>query len=356
MHFRDSGHKKELLFGTFNQDQSCLAVGTIDGFKIFNCEPFTKAFEFTDGGGVGIVEMLFCTSLVAVVGSGDQPTSSPRKLKILNTSNHSTICELNFVSSILAVKMNKKRMVVVMETKIHVYDVGTMKILHTIDTATNSHGIAALCPGDASYVAYPGTRGDVLIFDALNLSTVGVVEQAHKGCITCLAFSDDGSFLATTSDKGTVVRVFRMPEAVKAYEFRRGSYPARIYSLAFSRDASLLCVCSDSGTVHLFRLEKSFVSAPQTGTSPTSNYLAYLPEMVGSMWSPVRASAQVKIPTPNVPCLVAINATNDELMAVTAEGFFYNYGIDTQSGECKMLGEHTLFESKSEEVSAAYLE
>jgi hypothetical protein len=29
--------------------------------------------------------MLFCTSLVAVVGAGDQPTSSPRRLQIINT-------------------------------------------------------------------------------------------------------------------------------------------------------------------------------------------------------------------------------------------------------------------------------
>ena len=67
-------------------------------------------------------------------------------------------------------------------------------------------------------------------------------------------------------------------------------------------------------------------------------------------------------------------------MAVTAEGFFYVYKLDTAAGgECKMLstylpkpvidhricpleadrfslGENTLFESQSEEVGASYLE
>jgi autophagy-related protein 18 len=90
-----------------------------------------------------------------------QPTFSPRKLRILNThsAHQQTICELNFVSSILAVKLNMKRMIVVMETKIHVYDINTLKILHSIDTVTNPEGLAALCPGDNSYVAYPGTKG-----------------------------------------------------------------------------------------------------------------------------------------------------------------------------------------------------
>lgn len=34
---------------------------------------------------IGIVEMLFCTSLVAIVGAGDQPAFSPRRLQIINT-------------------------------------------------------------------------------------------------------------------------------------------------------------------------------------------------------------------------------------------------------------------------------
>lgn len=39
----------------------------------------------TVAGGTGIVEMLFCTSLVALVGAGEQPAFSPRQLQIINT-------------------------------------------------------------------------------------------------------------------------------------------------------------------------------------------------------------------------------------------------------------------------------
>lgn len=38
-----------------------------------------------DDGAASIVEMLFCTSLVAVVGAGDKPSASPRRLQIVNT-------------------------------------------------------------------------------------------------------------------------------------------------------------------------------------------------------------------------------------------------------------------------------
>jgi hypothetical protein len=42
--------------------------------------------------------MLFCTSLVAYVGAGEQPALTPRKLTVMNTSNEEAIQHLSFVS------------------------------------------------------------------------------------------------------------------------------------------------------------------------------------------------------------------------------------------------------------------
>lgn len=113
-----------------------------------------------DDGARSIVEMLFCTSLLALVGAADQPQSSPRKLQIVNTKvrgqtesecsrvigvftpqqRGSTICELLFPNSILAVKMNRKTLVVVLETEIYIYDISNMKLLHVIETTPNPEG------------------------------------------------------------------------------------------------------------------------------------------------------------------------------------------------------------------------
>lgn len=73
-------------------DCSCLSVGTRTGYKIYTCDPFGKCYgkskntDFIQGsGGIGIAEMLFCTSLIALVGAGEHPSFSPRKLQIINT-------------------------------------------------------------------------------------------------------------------------------------------------------------------------------------------------------------------------------------------------------------------------------
>ena len=58
-----------------------------------------------------IAEMLECTSLMAFVGAGEQPSLTPRKLTLMNTTTQSVIQDLSFPSSVLAVRINRKRCV-----------------------------------------------------------------------------------------------------------------------------------------------------------------------------------------------------------------------------------------------------
>jgi len=95
----------------FNQDASCLALGSSRGYSIFNTHPFRPSLH-ESVGGVGIVEMLYCTSLLALVGAGDQAGFSPRCLKIWNTKRQASLFDVAFVSKIVAVRLNRRRLVV----------------------------------------------------------------------------------------------------------------------------------------------------------------------------------------------------------------------------------------------------
>lgn len=53
---------------------------------------------------------------------------------------NSTICELTFPTSILGMKLNRKRLVVILEDQIYLYDISNMKLIHTVDTSPNPHG------------------------------------------------------------------------------------------------------------------------------------------------------------------------------------------------------------------------
>jgi len=239
--------------------------------------------------------MLFCTSLIALVGAADQPSSSPRKLQIVNTKRQSMICELLFPSSILAVKLNRKTLVVVLEVEIYIYDISTMRLMHVIETSPNPNAICALSPSsDPSYLAYPSptpsptastssasapassststapaASGDVLIFDTRLLAVTNIV-RAHKAPLAHISLNSTGTLLATASEKGTVIRVFSVPAAERLYEFRRGVRGARIYCITFNAVSTLLAVSSATDTVHIFKLKGGGEAERKRSAPPSS--------------------------------------------------------------------------------------
>ncbi|CAO1622484.1 unnamed protein product [Sympodiomycopsis kandeliae] len=429
-----NAHKasNDLLSVNFNQDASCVAVGTRSGYSITNCEPFGKVYS-KNVGPVSIVEMLFCTSLVAIVGTTDSgPSASPRRLQIVNTKRQSTICELLFPTTILAVKLNRRRLVVVLEDEIYIYDISNMKLLHTIETSPNPQAICALSPcSEPCYLAYPSpvpsptspfsgnsnaqSPGDIMIFDLLSLQVSNII-QAHKTPISHLAINSTGTLLASASDKGTVVRVFSVPGAQMIGQYRRGAYPARIYSISFNAVSTLLSVSSDTETVHIFKLNNGISGAPGSsassrpsltavatgGSSPSfgsedgsesgagreggggyealiddkkkagglkgsfrkrsaalgrfasSSVGGYLPSTLSSMWEPQRDFAHLKLPTPGVSSVIAISPTTPQVMVCTSEGWFYTYSIDLEKGgEGSLLKQYSLLDGGNSGSGAA---
>lgn len=95
--------------------------------------------------------------------------------------------------------------------------------------------------------------GDVMLFDANEMQEIKVI-PAHQAPLSCIAMNNEGTLLATASEKGTVIRVFALPSAQKLYQFRRGSMPSRIHCMSFNATSTLLCVSSATDTVHIFRL------------------------------------------------------------------------------------------------------
>ena len=204
------------------------------------------------------------------------------------TQRASVICELTFPSAVLAVRLNRKRLAVVLEDEIYLYDISNMSLLYTAPTSPNPSAICTLSPSsDNCYMAYPlpkpredepgkrpahapplstyvaQTSGQVLVFDTLSLKAVNVIE-AHRSPLSCIAVNSDGTLLATASETGTIIRVFSVPRGEKLYQFRRGTYPSTIYSMSFNLSSTLLCVSSTSDTVHIFRL------GPPAGQGPSA--------------------------------------------------------------------------------------
>ncbi|XP_016361514.1 WD repeat domain phosphoinositide-interacting protein 2 isoform X1 [Sinocyclocheilus anshuiensis] len=346
----------QLLFANFNQDNTSLAVGTKSGYKFFSLSSVDKLeqiYECTDTEDVCIVERLFSSSLVAIVS-----LKAPRKLKVCHFKKGTEICNYSYSNTILAVKLNRQRLIVCLEESLYIHNIRDMKVLHIIrETPPNPSGLCALSiSNDNCYLAYPGsaTIGEVQVFDTVNLRAANMI-PAHDSPLAALAFDAGGTKLATASEKGTVIRVFSIPEGQKLFEFRRGvKRCVSICSLAFSMEGLYLSASSNTETVHIFKLEtQREKSVPQEEPTTWTGYFGkvlmasttYLPAHVTEMFSQGRAFATVRLPFSghkNI-CALAIIQKIPRLLVAAADGYLYLYNLDPQEGgECTLMKQHKL--------------
>uniref|UniRef100_A0A1D2A4A7 WD repeat domain phosphoinositide-interacting protein 3 n=1 Tax=Auxenochlorella protothecoides TaxID=3075 RepID=A0A1D2A4A7_AUXPR len=255
----------ELLHLSFNQDQGCFAVGTSNGFRVHNCEPFKETFrrEFSNGG-IGIVEMLFRSNILALVGGGPLPRYPPNKVMLWDDHQGRCIGELSFRSRVRRVALRRDLLAVALEHKVLVYAFSDLRLTASVETAANAAGLLALSTGpDAALLACPGLHSGQVRLEAYATRRTRFV-QAHSGALGALCLTPSGKHLATASERGTLLRVWSTADGTRLQELRRGTDAARIHSLAFSGGRGALAatppewlaVTSDRGTAHVFSLRR----------------------------------------------------------------------------------------------------
>jgi autophagy-related protein 18 len=236
--WKDLGNKsmesEDLLYTSLSPDHAIVTTGSHGGFKVFSLQPFALISESLEGN-FKIVEIYEGPSLLILVGAGEQPAYSPRRLSVWNCSTRETICETRFEESVLSVRTNKIRITVATIDKVFIYNTSTMKTLTVLPTADNPKGLQALSPSHSDcFLIFPASedRGLVQVYDCFNMQSRSVIE-AHNSRLAYLSISNQGHLLATASMKGTMMRVFTLPEGKKLFTFKRGIIPAEIYSIFF---------------------------------------------------------------------------------------------------------------------------
>jgi len=367
----------ELVFASFNQDTTSLAVGTTNGYKLYSLTS-TDSLEPIYSNGtedVYIAERLFSSSLVAIVSQ-----SAPRKLKVCHFKKGTEICNYSYTSKILAVKMNRARLVVCLEESLFIHNIRDMKVLHTIrETPPNKNGLCALSiDSDHCYLAYPGhsSVGELQIFDALHLTARSMI-PAHTGQLAAIQFSPLGNRVATASDKGTVIRIFNVSDGTKVYELRRGlKRTATIHSLSFSPCGHFLACSSNTETIHIFRLddkpkdrkdsENQTTGGAQSQTSATDSWMGYIGNVVSSVPSYLpsqvtdtllqeRAFATVhhNLSGKKNICALAMIKKMLRLLLASEDGYLYVYSLDVnEGGDCALIRQFHL-SNKDESINSA---
>ena len=252
-----------ILYLSFNQDASCFAVGTETGFKIYSSYPLNHCYERNLNGGIGIIEMLYKSNILGLVGGGTYPKFSKNKLIIWDDMQCKEISELKFSSNVLNIKLKKDKIFSICENKIFIFNFQTYQNIDIIETKDNPKGLIAISYSpNVNILAYPilnnkeSQKGKVKI---KNYDDNGkeIEITAHENSISYLLINNEGTILATASERGTIIRTFRCIDGLVLQEFKRGNEKAEINYLCFDNLGIFLAATSDRGTIYIWSMKSS---------------------------------------------------------------------------------------------------
>ncbi|EGO01829.1 hypothetical protein SERLA73DRAFT_158983 [Serpula lacrymans var. lacrymans S7.3] len=305
-----------IIDAQFDVDCRIFVSLTPAGFAVYRSWPF-ELIRKRDlrGGTLASVIPLHTSSLLFMLGGGRSPLYPPNKVILWDDTIGAEVAELEFRERVRGIACRRGWLAVALRRRVVVFEIGTtLSRRGEWDTYDNPRGLLAMATeANATLLAVPGRQmGHVQLIHLppcsgssqsssvdsdqpaqsvlLAKRPISII-AAHESLLTTLTVTLSGRLIATTSSKGTLLRIWETETGSLVREFRRGLDKAIIYGVAFRPDENEVCVWSDKGTVHVFSLIKSAALNRQSSLSPLAPFLP-LPKYFDSEWS----YAQYRIP------------------------------------------------------------
>ncbi|KAH7105482.1 WD40-repeat-containing domain protein [Auriculariales sp. MPI-PUGE-AT-0066] len=305
----------------FDPDFRLFTCTTPAGFAVYQTNPLRllRKHELTDAT-LAMALPLHSSSLLFLLGGGTMPLYPPNKIVLWDAAANQAVAELEFREKVRGMACRRGWLAVALRRRVVVFQINEQIRRHSeYETNENLRGIVALATATHStLLAMPGrqlghvqlvhlppcppprlttpTSGRVPLPTTLSNKNPVAIIVAHETALSTIAVTISGRLIATTSARGTLVRVWDAMSGSPIDSFRRGSDQAEIYSVAFRPDEKELCVCSDKGTVHVFVLPDAATSNANrvsllSGLTP----FLKLPKYFESKWS----YAKYRLPAPS---------------------------------------------------------
>ena len=297
--------------------------------------------------------MLKTTNILALVGGGKKPKFPLNKIIIWDDNKIKVIGELRFNSIVLNLKIKMDRIIGVCEKKIYIFNINTLDTIDMYDTYENINGIVSLSSGDfISVLAFPFKKKGTVKIVNFNSHSQPLPINAHESGIACLSINQNGTLLATASDKGTLIRVYNVQESKLITELRRGSKNAEINCIVFDENNKFVGCASDNGTIHIFSIVSAmknfdenfysddFEEEPKNQKS-IFNKINFLNKLNNSYLNSEWSFAKFRISEHK---MIFTFLKNNHIFALTSDGKCYLSSFDPKkTGECEKKEEQYIY-------------
>ena len=329
---------EKILCASFNQDGSCFGIGTESGFRIYNTYPLKLAVRRKMDGGIGIIEMLSRCNIIALVGGGSNPNYDRNKVILFDDSQAKIIAEIIVIFSVLNIKLERTKIFIIGENQINVFAFSNnYSKIDSINTYQNKQGIIGISYAtDSNLICYQSSLGEITLKDYNkkkddNYETKTI--KAHQSEIVALTMNNDGSLLASASERGTIIRIYQTKDGDLIQELRRGLKNSEIFSLVFNYNSKYLACSSSQGTVHIFcvKNEQNEVQNQKSVLGYIANFIGFKNEYLNSEWSFAQYHLQLTSRS-----VISFNSMNfKSIYVLTLDGKYYQGEFDEKAGgEC----------------------
>ena len=208
-------------------------------------------------GGIGIIEMLKKTNILALAGGGKLPCFPLNQLIIWDDHQGKIISILRFNDNIKNIRLRDDKIISVLQKKIYIFNLNTLETISSLETFDNPLGTIGISNGDNNklIIAFPSeSQGKVYVGNCFSEKVEKItLISAHDSKIACISLNKDGSLLATASEQGTVIRIFTT-FGIKFSEFRRGTKSVEMNCITFDQNNKFIGCTSNGGTIHVFSI------------------------------------------------------------------------------------------------------
>ena len=312
---------KKINFINFNQDRTCMCIGTDEGYIIYNCNPFKKLFSKKIGkNGVSYVAMLFRTNILALVLKNTYSNNTnENKLLIWDDSKNSKIGEIEFVRPVKNVALRKEFVTVSIDSNVYIYNLKKLTLYKKINTFINKKGLLSISYFEHKFIlTCIGTSiGQLGVYDIKENKTLTI--NAHETPINFITVSQSGNLVATCSERGTIIRIFHIIKGTLVKELRRGSDKAIINWIEFNCGEEMLLCRSKKGTIHIFNTDykKTNIDKKNRNLQISKYFKKFLPKYFSSEWSFAHFNF------PNKRTISTFLNDSKHIIIVSFEGVFY---------------------------------
>ncbi|KAK4058110.1 Phosphatidylinositol 3,5-bisphosphate-binding protein [Microbotryomycetes sp. JL221] len=321
---------------SFNSsDARSFTSATDTGWTVYQTAPLLKLSQNRrdrQSGSVRNVLQLEQSNILFIVGGGPQPLYPPNKVIVWDDKLGKQVAQLEFREQVRQIAARRDRLIVVLSKRVVVFALakGATGIWRegSYETTINLKGLVAVATTTGStLLAFPGRQaGQVQLVTLPPLDrtsgplppppsydptrapfpTVSII-IAHTSHLSALTTTPDGALVATTSSKGTLVRVWDATTGSLVKELRRGTDYADIFGLSLRQDGNAVAVTSDKGTVHAWDLtttkqdkRKSDGEAYESSRHKQLDMLKpFLPKYFSSEWSHSQFRLPASGPSPS---------------------------------------------------------